>query len=172
MSLLVLTNNTSSININPPEVITLEIGLTPAGARGQQGIQGEQGEKGDPFLYVDFTAEQLALLKGEAFTYADFTPEQISALKGDKGDAFTYSDFTTEQLAALKGDKGDKGEVGDRGLQGAQGLQGIQGIKGDKGDPVPITTSLGQSQTQAVSQKLLTDVLGDIDTVLTNLNGV
>lgn len=94
MSLLVLTNNTSSININPPEVITLEIGLTPAGARGLQGEQGEQGE------------------------------------------------------------------------------QGIQGVKGDKGDPVPITTTLGQSQTQAVSQKLLSDVLGDIDSALTNINGV
>ena len=115
------------------ETVVIEVGRTPAGARGQQGIQGEQGEKGDPFLYADFTAEQ---------------------------------------LAALKGAKGDKGEVGDRGLQGAQGLQGIQGIKGDKGDPVPITTTLGQSATQAVSQKLLTDVLGDIDAALTNLNGV
>ena len=130
------------------ETVVIEVGRTPAGARGQQGIQGEQGEKGDPFLYADFTAEQLELLKGEAFTYADFTPEQISALKGDKGDkgdAFIYSDFTAEQLAALKG---------------------------DKGDPVPITTSLGQSQTQAVSQKLLSDVLGDIDSALTNINGV
>lgn len=122
------------------ETVVIEVGRTPAGARGQQGIQGEQGEKGDPFLYAD---------------------------------------FTTEQLAALKGDKGDKGEVGDRGLQGAQGLQGIQGVKGDKGDPVPITTTLGQSQTQAVSQKLLTDkindmnmLLGDIDSALTNINGV
>lgn len=122
------------------ETVVIEVGRTPAGARGQQGIQGEQGEKGDPFLYTD---------------------------------------FTVEQLAALKGAKGDKGEVGARGLQGEQGLQGIQGIKGDKGDPVPITTTLGQSQTQAVSQKLLTDkindmntLLGDIDSALTNINGV
>ncbi len=98
------------------ETVVIEVGRTPAGARGEHGIQGE---------------------------------------------------------------KGDKGEVGDRGLQGAQGLQGIQGIKGDKGDPVPITTTLGQSQTQAVSQKLLTDkindmntLLGDIDSALTNINGV
>ena len=122
------------------ETVVIEVGRTPAGARGQQGIQGIKGDKGDPFLYADFTAEQ---------------------------------------LATLKGDKGDKGEVGDRGLQGAQGLQGIQCIKGDKGDPVPITTTLGQSQTQAVSQKLLTDkindmntLLGDIDSALTNINGV
>ena len=88
------------------ETVVVEVGRTPAGARGQQGIQGEQGEKGDPFLYADFTAEQLAALKGA------------------------------------------------------------------KGDPVPITTTLGQSQTQAVSQKLLSDVLGDIDDALTIINGV
>lgn len=127
MSLLVLTNNTSSININPPEVITLEIGLTPAGARGLHGLQGEQGEKGDPFLYADFTAEQLALLKGEAFTYADFTPEQISALKGDKGET---------------------------------------------GSTPPITSTYGQSATEAVSQKLLTDAVGDIESLLISINGV
>ena len=91
------------------ETVVVEVGRTPAGARGQQGIQGGQGEKGDPFLYADFTAEQLAALKGD---------------------------------------------------------------KGDKGDPVPIATTLGQSQTQAVSQKLLSDVLGDIDNALTYINGV
>lgn len=89
--------------------------------------------------------------KGDAFTYADFTPEQLAVFKGDKGDKgnpFTYADFMPEQLAALKGDKGDKG------------------------DAVPITTTLGQSETQAVSQKLLTDVLGDIDAALSAINGV
>lgn len=112
------------------ETVVIEVGRTPAGARGRQGIQGEQGEKGDPFLYADFTAEQLAALKGD---------------KGDKGEAFTHTDFTAEQLAALKG---------------------------DKGDPVPITSTLGQSETEAVSQKLLSDVLGDIDSVLTTLSGI
>lgn len=69
----------------------------------------------------------------------------LRGLKGEQGDAFIYADFKPEQLLALKG---------------------------EQGDPVPITTTLGQSATQAVSQKLLTDVLGDIDTALTNLNGV
>ena len=49
-----------------------------------------KGDKGDPFLYSDFTPEQLEALK----------------VKGDKGDAFEYSDFTPEQLAGLKGDTG------------------------------------------------------------------
>lgn len=68
---------------------------------------GIKGERGLPFIYDDFTAEQLAALKG---------------VKGDKGDAFVYEDFTSEQLAGLKGEKGD------------QGVQGVQGEKGDKGD--------------------------------------
>ena len=34
--------------------------------------------------------------KGAPFVYEDFTPEQLAALKGAKGDAFTYSDFTAE----------------------------------------------------------------------------
>lgn len=109
MSLLVLTNNTSSININSPEVITLEIGLTPAGARGQQGIQGEQGEKGD------------------------------TGLNGAKGD---------------------------------QGIQGERGEKGETGSTPPITSTYGQSTTEAVSQKLLTDAVGDIESLLININGV
>lgn len=86
------------------KTVVVKVGRTPAGARGQQGEKGEQGDKGDPFIYSDFTTEQLALLKGEAFTYSDFTPEQISALKGERGE------------------KGDTG------------LQGIQGVKGEKGD--------------------------------------
>lgn len=45
-------------------------------------IKGERGEKGDPFVYSDFTPEQLESLKGS---------------KGDKGD---------------KGDDGDTGESG------------------------------------------------------------
>jgi len=52
------------------------------------------------------------------------------------------------------------------------GDRGLRGFTGEQGNPVPITTTLGQSATEAVSQKLLTDVLGDIDNVLTALNGV
>jgi hypothetical protein len=43
-------------------------------------------------------------VQGEPFLYEDFTPQQLEALKvkGDKGDSFTYDDFTPEQLANLK----------------------------------------------------------------------
>lgn len=37
---------------------------------------------------------------------------------------------------------------------------------------INITNELGQSMTYAVSQKLLTDVVGDIDSALTAINGV
>lgn len=106
------------------------------------GARGLTGEQGEQGIQGE---------QGEAFVYADFTPSQLLDLKGDKGDkgiqgnAFVYTDFTTAQLASLKG---------------------------EQGDPVPITTALGQSATQAVSQKLLTDVLGDLESALTAINGV
>ena len=53
--------------------------------------KGEKGDKGDPFIYDDFTQEQLALLTGP---------------KGDKGDKGDRG------LQGLKGDKGDKGDPG------------------------------------------------------------
>ena len=81
------------------------------GEQGVQGMQGEKGDKGDkgaPFIYADFTLEQLAALKGEKGDIGDTGPQ---GEKGEKGDAFTYEDFTLEQLAGLKGEKGDPGEV-------------------------------------------------------------
>ena len=129
----------------------------------------KRGPKGDAFEYADFTAEQLAALKGEqgeqgdAFEYADFTPAQLESLKGadgidgidgtngidgEDGKSFEYADFTPAQLANLKGDKGDTGAI------------------------PPLTQTLGQSTTSTVSQKLLTDTVGDIDAVLDAINGV
>lgn len=100
-------------------------------------------------------------------------------LQGNKGEPFVYSDFTVPQLANLKGAKGEQGEQGERGLKGDTGAKGEQGIQGIQGIAVPITTTLGQSSTQAVSQKLLTDeianmnnALGDIGAALNNINGV
>lgn len=134
--------------------VTLTYGI-PKGVKGEKGDTGSKGDKGDPFVYSDFTPEQLASLKGDtgekgdkgdAFTYADFTPEQLALLKGekgDKGDAFEYSDFTPQQLASLKGDKGDKGDAFTyadftpeqlASLKGERGEQGIQGVQGEKGD--------------------------------------
>lgn len=54
-----------------------------------------KGDKGDPFLYEDFTSEQLEALRGDPFTYEDFTSQQLADLKGDKGDP---GEVTLEQL--------------------------------------------------------------------------
>ena len=123
------------------------------------------GPKGDPFVYEDFTPEQLAALKGakgDAFTYEDFTEEQLKALTGPKGDAFTYDDFTAEQLALLKGEKGDAFTYADftpeqlAALKGAKGdaftyadftpeqLAALKGAKGETGRGFAI---LGYFQT-------------------------
>ena len=74
------------------------------GDTGDTGPAGPQGPKGDPFVYEDFTAEQLEALRGP---------------KGDKGET---------------GAKGDTGEQGPEGPMGPQGIQGAQGEKGEKGD--------------------------------------
>ena len=98
----------------------------PKGEKGDKGDKGEtgpKGDKGDPFVYSDFTQEQLNELKGPKGDTGETGP------KGDKGEAFTYEDFTQEQLNELKGPKGDKGDKGDTGEQGQKG------DKGDKGDP-------------------------------------
>ena len=122
-----------------------------------------KGAKGDPFVYSDFTPEQLAALrgpkgeigvqgpKGDPFVYSDFTPEQLAALRGPigpqgeigergpKGDPFVYSDFTPEQLAALKG---PQGEIGERGPKGDQGPIGNTGSPAGFGTPTASATQL------------------------------
>lgn len=125
-------------------------------------IKGPKGDKGDPFIYSDFTPDQLAGLKGDKgdkgekgdpFKYSDFTQPQLEGLRGPqglKGDPFEYSDFTPEQLEGLRGPQGiqgvqgEKGETGPRGPQGEkgetgpQGPQGIQGVQGPIGPIGPI----------------------------------
>ena len=119
-------------------------------------IKGPKGEKGDPFIYSDFTPDQLAGLKGEKgdkgdkgdpFVYSDFTQPQLEGLRGPqglKGDPFEYSDFTPEQLEGLRGPQGiqgaqgEKGETGPRGPQGEKGDQGDVGPQGIQGEQGPI----------------------------------
>lgn len=106
---------------------------------------GQKGDRGLPFVYEDFTPEQLAKLKGEkgdSFKYSDFTEEQLEKLKGAKGDPFVYSDFTQPQLDELKGTPGDDGvsvthEWVDTNLKvkSASGTStsDLKGAKGDDG---------------------------------------
>ena len=128
------------------------------GPQGEQGDVGPKGDKGDPFVYEDFTANQLELLKGpkgdkgEQGIRGDRGPkgdvgpkgpqgeqgeQGPRGLQGPKGDPFVYDDFTPTQLEGLKGPKGDKGDKGDKGEQGIQGEVGPKGDTGDKGDIGP-----------------------------------
>lgn len=108
----------------------------PAGETGPMGPEGPPGEKGDPFVYEDFTPQQLEALTGPQ------GPQGETGPRGPKGDPFTYSDFTKEQLAALtgpqgpqgpagpQGDPGPAGATGEQGPEGPEGPQGLQGIQG------------------------------------------
>ena len=109
----------------------------PQGLQGEQGPKGDKGDKGDPFIYSDFTSEQLEGLRGPQGIQGEQGIQGPQGLqgeqgpKGDKGDPFIYSDFTSEQLEGLRGPQGIQGE---QGIQGPKGDIGEQGPKGDKGD--------------------------------------
>lgn len=94
----------------------------PQGIQGPEGPRGYKGDKGDPFVYSDFTAEQLEGLRG---------PQGIQGIQGPKGDTGPIGP------QGPKGDKGDTGPQGPIGLTGPKGDQGIQGIQGPKGDTGP-----------------------------------
>ena len=124
----------------------------PKGEQGPQGIQGIQGpigpkgDKGDPFVYSDFTAEQLEGLrgpqgiqgiqgpKGDTGPIGPQGPQGIQGLKGDTGER---GPIGPQGIQGPKGDKGDTGPQGPIGLTGPKGDQGIQGIQGPKGDTGP-----------------------------------
>ena len=136
------------INLDPStfEPMIAEIQQGPKGDKGDTGATGPQGPKGDKGDKGDTGEQGPKGDKGDPFVYSDFTQEQLNELKGPKGDKGDKGDKgpkgdTGEQ--GQKGDKGDTGETGDTGEQGPkgdkgdtgeQGIQGIQGPKGDKGD--------------------------------------
>ena len=85
-------------------------------------LESLRGEKGDPFVYTDFTAEQLAGLQGP---------------QGEKGDTGAQGPKGDPGETGPQGLQGHQGEKGDTGAQGPQGEQGIQGPEGPKGDTGP-----------------------------------
>lgn len=86
-------------------------GYTGTEAEWLASLKGDKGDKGDPFVYSDFTPEQLDNLK----------------VKGDKGDTGAQGD------KGDKGDKGDQGEKGDTGDKGDTGATGAAGADGKDG---------------------------------------
>lgn len=99
--------------------------------------------KGDPFLYEDFTPEQLESLRGPQgepgpLTFADFTPEQIEIIRGPQGAKGDTGDRGPQGIQGEKGDTGSRGATGATGAKGDTGPRGPQGIQGEKGDVGPI----------------------------------
>lgn len=59
--------------------------------------------------------------KGDPFVYSDFTTEQLEGLKGPKGDSGLQGIQGIQGIQGLKGDTGAKGDKGDTGNTGASG---------------------------------------------------
>lgn len=117
-------------------------------------LESLRGEKGDPFVYADFTEEQLARLKGPQGERGETGPQGPIGLQGEKGDPGVQGPQGEQGLRGEKGEQGPQGPmgltgpqgpVGDTGPQGPQGPQGIQGPAGSKGDP-------GKSAYQAAAE--------------------
>jgi len=92
------------------------------GAKGDTGPQGNKGDTGEPFVYENFTSQQLESLIGPKGDQGLQGLQGIQGIKGDKGDT------------GLTGAQGIQGPTGLTGPVGITGIQGIQGIKGDTGD--------------------------------------
>jgi hypothetical protein len=87
-------NNPDSINVlisDGDTIINVSYSEVIIGGSGLPGPQGEKGDKGDPFVYDDFT------------------PEQLNGLKGPKGDTGNIGP---------QGEKGEQGEIGPQGEKG------------------------------------------------------
>ena len=118
----------------------------PQGIQGPEGPRGYKGDKGDPFVYSDFTAEQLEALrgpqgpigltgpKGDAGPIGPQGPKGDQGLKGDTGER---GPIGPQGIQGVKGDTGATGPIGPQGERGPKGDQGIQGIQGPKGDVGP-----------------------------------
>ena len=124
----------------------------PKGEQGPQGIQGIQGpigpkgDKGDPFVYSDFTAEQLEGLRGPQGPIGltgpkgdtgPIGPQGPQGIQGPKGDTGERGPIGPQGIQGVKGDTGATGPQGPQGEIGPKGDQGIQGIQGPKGDTGP-----------------------------------
>lgn len=105
-------------------------------------LESLRGEKGDPFVYADFTEEQLARLKGPQGERGETGPQGTRGLQGEKGDPGAAGE------PGEQGPKGEQGIQGPEGPKGDAGPAGPQGLKGDKGDPGS-TGEPGKSAYQA-----------------------
>lgn len=112
----------------------------PIGPQGPQGNDGATGPKGDPFIYEDFTQEQLESLKGPK---GDTGEKGDQGLKGNDGVNATITNVT----ASIDNNTGTPSVIVSMGgtssartfnfdfknLKGSKGDMGEKGLKGDNG---------------------------------------
>ena len=138
-------NETINISINDGDTVVniaySEV-ILGGGGSGGQGPKGDKGDKGDPFIYSDFTPDQLLALKGPK---GDTGNDGATGEKGDIGNTGPQGPIGLTGPAGaqgvageigpqgVQGPKGDTGATGTQGIQGLKGDQGIQGVKGDTG---------------------------------------
>ena len=144
------------------------------GPQGEQGIQGPQGIKGD---------------KGERGEKGDKGDTGAKGDQGEKGDKGEKGD------TGEKGERGEKGDRGERGLQGVQGVKGDDGVSPtvstsktgkvttieitdaqgthtatvNDGESVEVVQSTGTSTTAVMSQKAVTDIIGNVEQLLNSI---
>ncbi|KFC19361.1 hypothetical protein IO90_08640 [Chryseobacterium sp. FH1] len=107
------------------------------GDPGIPGPKGEKGDKGDPFLYSDFTAEQLASLKGEKGDRGDDGIDGIQGERGEKGATIIQGTTMPTGVIATDGDMYINVLTGDTFINvlGNWNQTGnIKGVKGDSGN--------------------------------------
>ena len=92
------------------------IGFTGAkgdvGPTGPLGPTGPTGPQGDPFLFENFTEDQLTNLIGPTGRLGPIGPT------GPQGDPFLFENFTEDQLVNLVGPTGPTGPIGETGPKG------------------------------------------------------
>ena len=89
-------------------------------------LKGKKGDKGDPFVFENFTPEQIKLLKG-----ADgYTPK--------KGVDYFDGKTPVKGVDYKDGTDGYTPVKGVDYFDGAEGKRGLRGLKGEKGDPADI----------------------------------
>lgn len=143
-----------------------------------QGLKGDKGEKGDPFVYADFTADQLntlykAVLDGITIGTTTTLPAGSSAQvsldttdgyklafsvpkgdKGDKGDSITLDVGTTTTLSAGSSATASMTHTGNAYTVSFSIPQGAKGDKGDAFTYADFTSAQLETMYTAVTARL------------------
>lgn len=98
-----------------------------------RGPKGDTGDKGDPFVFADFTQDQLDGLRG---------PQGVQGVDGERGATFTPS-VSSSGVITWSNDKGLTNPPAAN-IRGPQGVQGVQGVDGEQGATfIPSVSSSG-----------------------------